>query len=147
LSSNAQDNTPLKLVTSQFSIQFPNATPANIESDRLENNLESYLLHYNDSTQFHASIRERVPDDNTKETFQFEIDLLGYWTLAHVIEQKKGRINGQPTLSFKATDSLGSFYFLLILTKSHYIKIAVYMQDESHKHLADAFIDSFAFVK
>lgn len=145
LTISAQTPSSVTLETDYFTINFPGIPE--FECDTLQDSIlivsHSYSFESEDDQSLGIVYRDRRDSDNKHDTFQGELDWMGYWTSADVSEKKKGKLNGHPTLGFQAKMTYNTYHFLYILTDTHFIRIGAGREDENLSQEATDFLDSF----
>ena len=141
----AQTDSNITLETEFFTIEFPSFPE--FECDTLQDSLlivnHAYFFEGNDASQYSIIYRDRMEDDNKHDTFQAEMDWLSYWTLPIITQEKKGKLNGHPTYSFRAQTASEIIHFYYILTSTHFIRIGTGGESETQTESAQHFFDSF----
>ncbi|PWL30544.1 MAG: hypothetical protein DCO96_06095 [Fluviicola sp. XM-24bin1] len=143
--ASAQPNSKLTLETELFSIEFPDLPEFDHDTLDSKDTLISYSHTVDhDSITYSIVHRNRTEVDNKTETFDAEIDWLGYWTLADISDKTKSKLNGFPTLRFTATTSVETIYFYYVLTDTYFIRVGASVESVNLTSKALAFIDSFS---
>lgn len=114
--ASAQPNSKLTLETELFSIEFPDLPEFDHDTLDSKDTLISYSHTVDhDSITYSIVHRNRTEVDNKTETFDAEIDWLGYWTLADISDKTKSKLNGFQHCDLQRQLRLKLFTFITCL--------------------------------
>lgn len=130
-----------------FSILFPAPPTIDFEESKM-GNLTQYLYEDTNGVQYYAEWRKRQKDDSDENAYLGEKYGFEYSMLAEVSSPKTKRKKGVSRITFDARTDEDEIYFLIVLTRKRYYRIAVGIPEEATIEVDyKEFLDSFALIK